>query len=402
MLRNLILIGLRNVPQVKVSGNIVRLLPQSFVLEQRCTNLKQVSFYCTKILTQSGETIQNVEQKQEETEIDPEREKRMKIFLLEIEANRQEGKCVPDPALLKPDEWDHILELKSRSARLKYYNFLFKNEKKRENQERKKIEKRAANLERFERMAQERAEEKHITYGLHNNTMFLRIYDSTMDFWHNNRLTRAMQFNQKLIIDCSYEKHMIYREAKYAAKQLMLVFAENRIAEEPFDVHYCNADSNGEMMKQFHKYIPRIYDMDFPVNVHPDSYLDMFPKEKLVYLTPHCKKDLLEYSHDDIYIVGGMVDKISNEPVSLAKAKSQGLRMARLPLDHYLQWGGGSGKSLTINQMIEILLEMKKSNDWNKALQYVPRRKLVNERKIYDEEEDMEDKVERLKDYRFN
>lgn len=54
--------------------------------------------------------------------------------------------------------------------------------------------------------------------------------------------------------------------------------------------------------------------------------------------------------------------------------------MAKLPLEKYLPWGTGSGKSLTINQMMDILLELKHTRDWNKALQYVPTRKLKSAR----------------------
>ncbi|XP_037952545.1 mitochondrial ribonuclease P protein 1 homolog [Teleopsis dalmanni] len=73
-----------------------------------------------------------------------------------------------------------------------------------------------------------------------------------------------------------------------------------------------------------------------------------------------------------------MVDTSNNEPLSLAKAKKLGLRMARLPLEHYLQWGAGSGKSLTLNQMVSIMLDIKKTGDWMKAFSHVPRRKVVN------------------------
>lgn len=65
--------------------------------------------------------------------------------------------------------------------------------------------------------------------------------------------------------------------------------------------------------------------------------------------------------------------------MSLAKAKREGLKMLKLPLDRYLHWGAGSGKSLTINQMILILLDLKKTGDWNYALRHVPRRKIVKD-----------------------
>lgn len=64
--------------------------------------------------------------------------------------------------------------------------------------------------------------------------------------------------------------------------------------------------------------------------------------------------------------------------MSLAKAKRLGLRMARLPLDRYLQWGAGSGKSLTLNQMINILLDLKTTGDWTRSLRHVPRRKILD------------------------
>lgn len=48
--------------------------------------------------------------------------------------------------------------------------------------------------------------------------------------------------------------------------------------------------------------------------------------------------------------LGAMVDKMKVEPLSLAKAKRDKLRMAKLPLDLYLDWRQGT-KNLTINQV---------------------------------------------------
>lgn len=57
--------------------------------------------------------------------------------------------------------------------------------------------------------------------------------------------------------------------------------------------------------------------------------------------------------------------------------------MQKLPLDRYLQWGSGSGKSLTLNQMISVLLDVKKTGDWKYALRHVPRRKVIKEEETY-------------------
>lgn len=188
-----------------------------------------------------------------------------------------------------------------------------------------------------------------------------------------------MQFSPKIAIDCSYGSYMTPQEASNAAKQFMLCFAENRMDDDPFDLHLCNADMDTYSMKVLQKFIPKMHEPSFPMNVHEGNVTDVFPKEKLVYLTPHCRSDLTTYDPDDIYIIGGMVDKANNEALSLAKAKRMGLRMARFPLDRYLQWKSGSGKSLTINQTLRIMLDFKRTGDWRSALNIVPKRKIVTD-----------------------
>lgn len=48
--------------------------------------------------------------------------------------------------------------------------------------------------------------------------------------------------------------------------------------------------------------------------------------------------------------LGALVDKSKCEPLSLAKAKRDKLRMAKFPIDKYLHWGQGH-KSLALNQV---------------------------------------------------
>lgn len=119
-----------------------------------------------------------------------------------------------------------------------------------------------------------------------------------------------MTYGQSTVIDCSYEEHMVSREILNAAKQMTFVFGDNRIHREPFNLHLCNVDLNGQFMKQLRRNIPSIDEPWFPLNIHCKSYLEIFPKEKLVYLTPHCREELTTYDHDAVYIVGCMVDKV--------------------------------------------------------------------------------------------
>ncbi|RVE42856.1 hypothetical protein evm_012474 [Chilo suppressalis] len=304
---------------------------------------------------------------------DPEIEKKLRILMLEVEVMRQDGRCAP--ALLNSSQWEHLMSLASRNQRCNYLLYLWKTERSRENQKAKK----EARRKEFEFFKPEENKEypDDILYGLQHQSLFLRIRDQSINNFDYYRTLQAILHGQKVVIDCSYEEHMVYRETVNAAKQMTFVFADNKIHKDPFDIHLCNVNDKGEFMKHLRKNIPPIDESWFPLNIHSQSYLDLFPKNKLVYLTPHCREELTTFDYDNIYIIGCMVDKINNEPLSLAKAKKDGIKMAKLPLDRYLEWAPGSKKNLNINHMVPILADLRLTKDWEFALRHIPRRKLM-------------------------
>ncbi|XP_066246008.1 mitochondrial ribonuclease P protein 1 homolog [Euwallacea similis] len=336
---------------------------------------------CPNSSVGSENTISSPEHLEAITKGDKDLEHKLKVIMLEVEVLRQSGRPVPDNDFITPEMWDYLLNLSSRSARTKYLEFLFKITKKKQRDLEKKLEKRkefAEFMSRKEPIVSLPVEEHAFKYGLQFNNIFTRFRDTTINHLYNRKLVETMQFGQKLVIDCGYDKNMTRRENYNTGKQLMLLFSENRAHDEPFDIHFTNLNLSSDITKSLEKNIPTVFEKEFPINIHENSYLDLFPKERLIYLTPHCREEMTTFDHDAIYIIGGIVDKVNNEPISLAKAKREGLAMMKFPLDRYLQWGGGSGKSLTINQCVAILLDLKKTGDWNCALKHVPRRKLVD------------------------
>lgn len=125
--------------------------------------------------------------KQELELSDEEKNRRLKVLQLEVDIANQEGRRVPSLDFFKDHHWEHVLTLPSKSARMKYYSFLWQIEMKKESKQRKKEERAAASQERLEKIRQERAENPHIVYGLGHVSMFLRIYDSTINHWMNHR-----------------------------------------------------------------------------------------------------------------------------------------------------------------------------------------------------------------------
>lgn len=156
-------------------------------------------------------------------------------------------------------------------------------------------------------------------------------------------------------------------EIKSVGRQLHYCFAFNRRHKMPFDMHLCNMNMSGGTLHWLQKHIPTVLDATFPLSIHEKCFTELFPRERLVYLSPDSDNVLTEYNADDIFVVGTIVDKGTCQKLSLAKAKSLGVRHARLPLDTHVRLACGAGKEFTLNAMTSILLEWKETQDWKKA-----------------------------------
>ncbi|KAK3882593.1 hypothetical protein Pcinc_013040 [Petrolisthes cinctipes] len=308
---------------------------------------------------------------------------------LEVELSRQEGRQVPSS--FTSAQWQELLTKKSSSARRKYTTFLFKNEMKRLGDKKKKEERKQKMKKQWEEREKNKDPNQHIQYGLWNNSIFLRIQDQKMVQFYHSQCIQAMMFGQPLVFDLGFDEHMRSVERQNCAYQLQLLMSENRSHKEPYHLHLCNAPASSDTIIRFQRFVPQLLQPEFPMTVSAESYLESYPREQLVYLTPHCREEMTQYDHNAVYIVGGIVDKTCGEPLTLAKAKREGIHMQKLPLDRYLDWGSGSGKSLTLNHIVQILLDMKVTGDWNYALRHVPSRKL----RTRTTQDEMEEKLRR-------
>ena len=78
------------------------------------------------------------------------------------------------------------------------------------------------------------------------------------------------------------------------------------------------------------------------------------------------------------------------KPLTFAKAKRENIKHQRFPIDRYVKYvvvesdeyqynicilirfGGGSGKSLTLDQVYNILMTLKHTGSWTEAFKYIP------------------------------
>ncbi|PWN20613.1 hypothetical protein BCV69DRAFT_232565, partial [Microstroma glucosiphilum] len=86
-------------------------------------------------------------------------------------------------------------------------------------------------------------------------------------------------------------------------------------------------------------------------------------KEDIVYLTADTDETIEELQEGKTYVIGGIVDRNRYKHLCLNKAKSLGLKVARLPIDlSNLTKKSAEGKMLqsrkvlTVNQVFDILI----------------------------------------------
>ncbi|NXY23975.1 TM10C methyltransferase, partial [Atrichornis clamosus] len=279
-----------------------------------------------------------------------------------LEMWRLAGRLVPEN--ISEEQLKTFMECPSKSAKRKYLKYLHLKELHKKSDKRKMDEKRERRLE-----AQEQASKMDET----KKSSFICMWSNSMDKAYNWRAAQSMIFGQPLVFDMSYEKEMSVREVTNTVRQIVLGEGSNRRSVDPFHIHFCNFKDNSLYHKEFIKHYREAWGK-LLITVTDQCYTEIFPKNKLIYLTADSPKVMKSFDHDKIYIIGSMVDKSIKTGVSLARAKRLGLETAALPLEKYLLWSTGA-KNLTLDQMMHILLTLKDTADWKKALEFVPKRK---------------------------
>ncbi|XP_077198224.1 tRNA methyltransferase 10 homolog C [Paroedura picta] len=281
-----------------------------------------------------------------------------------IEMWRLLGKAVPEH--ISEEQFKTLMECPSKTSKSNYLKFLaIKEARKRTEKEKQEIRKKIREEE-----IQKSKENKN---GEPRNTFLMRFWTRSEDTIVNWRAAQSMIFGQPLVFDMAYENYMSPRAMENTVKQMMEVEGINRKGVDPFHLHYCNLKVDGPYHNMFVKRYSDAWDK-LLVTVTEQSHVDIFPQDQLVYLTADSPNVMKTFEHDKIYIIGSLVDKSIQTGVSFAQAKRLKLATARLPLDKYLFWEEGA-KNLTLDQMMQILMTLKDTGDWMKALQFVPSRK---------------------------
>ncbi|KAK9746002.1 tRNA (Guanine-1)-methyltransferase [Popillia japonica] len=167
-----------------------------------------------------------------------------------------------------------------------------------------------------------------------------------------------------VVIDLSFDDLMIDKDMGKVIKQILRIYTENRRSMTPMQLYITNFNGRSKLEMEKHNGYEH-----WDINFHSENYLDIFPKEKLVYLTSESDNDIMELSQDKVYIIGGLVDHNAHKGLCYKTALEQGIGHGRLPITEY--FFTKHRKVFTINQVFEILLRVSEGKSFKCAFELV-------------------------------
>uniref|UniRef100_A0AC35TTM7 SAM-dependent MTase TRM10-type domain-containing protein n=1 Tax=Rhabditophanes sp. KR3021 TaxID=114890 RepID=A0AC35TTM7_9BILA len=138
--------------------------------------------------------------------------------------------------------------------------------------------------------------------------------------------------------------------------QLQYLIADNRNRQDPWPMTFVNFDDHVNERAMNH--IELMNSGNCLVDRSSKNYLDLYDKDKIIYLSPDGEEELESVNGDEIFVIGGIVDRVveNNIPkkASLEAATMDKVKCAKLPLDKYVKWKSGT-KYLTLTAVVGIL-----------------------------------------------
>lgn len=181
-------------------------------------------------------------------------------------------------------------------------------------------------------------------------------------------------------IDLSFDDLMTDKDLSSCASQLLRVYTTNRRAKRPIPIYFTGLDEGAKLYEKLQKNDGW---RNWDVQVHKKSFMELFDKDKIIYLTSESENVLDVFEKDSVLIIGGLVDHNHHKSLTLDLALKKNIRTARLPLSEHLIIK--TRTVLTINQVFDIIRAVSDGHSWKEALiQALPQRKNI---KLRDDDE---------------
>ncbi len=303
--------------------------------EEKYRELKDADAKAQRGLTFNEDTFKNVLKKEHVHDMSLEDKIHMINFV--YQEMKDAGEVLP--IMIKEKGLKELISLKDTRSIQNFFAFQATLKTRKELDFVKKRVASVVSQEIQKKVQAERANEQHLVYGLGHNVIMLKHYPKDMDrsmSW--NAVREFNEWGQPLVIDLSFMGMMSYKNAKgMAYREITYSLLANREHPTPFQLHFTNYNEKcdkTQLLFDLHPYLRD--DPAFPAALSPKCHTELFDKDRLVYLTPDSKNDLNTFSGNDIYVIGALNDRGVHAPYTLAQARKDGIRHARLPLRRHI------------------------------------------------------------------
>ena len=165
----------------------------------------------------------------------------------------------------------------------------------------------------------------------------LFVTKASRDLFYRNKLSESIRNNEPcLVVDMTrVGAYRSFDDLKNVGLQLSNVLALNRFSSRvPFQLHLCNYDYSSE----FHAAFSNLFDFDRYLVFHTNkSYMDVFEKERLVYVSMSGRGKLSTFDPNRVYVIrAALRDHFQSK--AFAQAKKDGISCQRLPIDDYSEY----------------------------------------------------------------
>ncbi|CAK9782150.1 hypothetical protein CC85DRAFT_312434 [Cutaneotrichosporon oleaginosum] len=295
------------------------------------------------------------------------------------------------------------------------------------NQQKKAAKRARAQEHKLEKRAQERARRRErqaeLSKGLREGTLTTAELEQVEKSRELKRARKAASKGKEenvwpgaIVIDLGFDSLMLDGEITSMVSQLTYVYAANRTAKFPVSsvLHTSFSPESSPRLweklgraqwhrwNRMHFWAGGVDTLSATMKEHVEKEQDPAPQKKpgevasvedlsdphlpfpasrqLVYLSADAEEELTTLSEDEVYIIGGIVDRNRHKNLCQGKAEGLGIRTARLPIGSFIE-NLPTRKVLTVNQVYEILLNYLALQDWKAAFEAViPQRKYFHGR----------------------
>lgn len=139
--------------------------------------------------------------------------------------------------------------------------------------------------------------------------------------------------NVTVAIDLTFNELMSDDDIGKCVKQLLRAYTINRRSNSPINLYFTSLVQGN----RFHKILEKNDGYEnWDVKMKSESFIDVFDKDRIIYLSSDSENVLNDLEKDKVYVIGGLVDHNHSKGVCLDKANKLGIKHARLPLSEYV------------------------------------------------------------------